>query len=346
MKKYISFLLVVHFFIGIALADVKPVNGIGAYSYVSNMKLEGYVGEQVNKHIDAWAATAYAHNPNIIKAIELAASGGDPYASLYSGAFLEQNEFFGKHLTGLSYLYALTNDDKVLTAGNELVDAMEKAQGKDGYMGVHAIGDRLGAKGNWDTWGHYHTMLGLYAWYRVTGDEKCMDMVSKAADYIMKHFERRNYRTGTGSFVYLAITHLYALLYQETGEGRYLQEAQRIMDDSWRPSGNWFNRGLQNKPFYTNGDDSRWEVLHTVEALAPLYAATGEEDYFTALENIWWSIIESDRRSTGGFSAQEKATGNPYAAGSIETCACVAWAALSVDYLRLSKIPMQPMNWN
>lgn len=337
MKRFVTLLLVVSLCSGTALADVRTVNGYGAYSYVSDMALEGYVGDQVDKHIAAWTLDAYERNPNIVEAIALAASGGDPNCTRYGGAFLEQNEFFGKHLTGLAYLYALTHDEGLYQAANTLVEAIQAAQGKDGYMGVHAEGDRLGAKGNWDTWGHYHTMMGLYQWYHVTGDQRCMDMVLKAAEYIMNHFENRNYRTGSDVYVDLAITHMFALLHQETGDSRYLEEATRIIEKTWRFHGNWLNRALDGKPFYTRDDRSRWEVLHTIEALAPLYAATGTQDYYTALENIWWSIIETDRRSTGGFSAQEKAVGNPYAAGSIETCACVAWVSLSVDYLRLSK---------
>ena len=134
-----------------------------------------------------------------------------------------------------------------------------------------------------------------------------------------------------------ACAHIFALLYGETQDPNYLRMLRKF-EHAWQLTGGNLVEDFQNgKPLFGGRHAARrWESLHTAQAVAELYLITGSGEYLRALRTIWESIRASDRHNTGGFSSLEEATGNPYNPRPIETCATVAWAALSVDMLRLT----------
>lgn len=255
----------------------------------------------------------------------------DPYAWY--------GEYPGKLLTGMAYSYKLTADEQLLQAGNALADALCGAQGDDGYMGVFNFVNRMGANGNWDVWNHYHCIYGLYEWYRVSGDEDYLNSAVKAADYILGYFAKRGtYVTKNGGTeMNLAISHAFILLFGETGKQEYFDAAKKIVDEDWNGTGDWLNNALFYKNDYFESNIPRWEALHTIQTLGGLYEQTKEQRYLDGLENIWNSILKTDVHNHGAFSTWEKACGNPYRYGPVETCCTVAWMALSTELLQLQK---------
>jgi DUF1680 family protein len=250
-------------------------------SYITNMELRGFVREKIDGNVDRWVLTMLENNENVIGGIRRA-NAGEPQIP-YKGCLLEQNEFFGKHLTGLSFCYSLTARQDVLEAGNEMVAQLAAAQGKDGYVGVHYGDDRLdGSDFNWDLWGHYHTIYGLAEWYRRTGNETALQVAVKAADFCIDHFADRSYSYGWESVNY-AIGHGYAVLHGITGEERYLREAVRLVRDYWPLHGNWMNDALEGKELYQS-ELPRWEVLHAIMTLSALWESTGEQAYYDAFD--------------------------------------------------------------
>lgn len=248
------------------------------------------------------------------------------------------NEFPGKLLTGMAYCYRLEPDPALLEAGNTLAAALRDAQGEDGYLGIYIGSGRMGGMGhNWDVWGHYHCIYGLYQWYLITGDSQVLDIALKAADYVYEYFTGagRSYDSAGWQTMNLAVSHGFALLYQETGDTRYLNAAKQIVLEEWPKSGNWLQDIQAGKDYYQSALP-RWEALHTLCTLGNLYEITGDAMYYKALEDIWYSIAKTDRHNTGGFTSGEQATGNPFDTGAIETCCTVAWMALSTEYLQLS----------
>ncbi|PWM98497.1 MAG: hypothetical protein DBX37_06675, partial [Massilioclostridium sp.] len=260
-------------------------------------------------------------------------------SSQYTGALVAwYDEFPGKLLTGISYSYLLNPDPDLLVAGNELADAMTNAQGKDGYLGIYAGNSVMGGQGsNWDVWGHYHSIYGLYNWYKITGNQTYLNTAIKAADYVYKYFIEggRTFDSAGSQTMNLGISHGFAVLYQETGDVRYLNAARQIVVEDWPRSGDWLNNALNGNDYYQS-PLPRWEALHTIITLGTLYEVDHNDNYYNALQDIWYSIQKTDVHNTGGFTSGEQACGDPYNTGAIETCCTVAWMALSTEYLQLS----------
>ena len=260
-------------------------------------------------------------------------------------------EFAGKYLTSAVLAYRLDPDPRLRAQLDSFVDALIGGQDEDGYLGPFPRHERLtgrtadGKGALWDLWGHYHAILGLLLWYRQVGYRPALDAARRAADHICRRFLDSAERVidAGAEEMNMAISHGLCLLYQETGEERYLRLVREIERD-WQtpPAGDYVRTALAGTPFHAT-PKPRWESLHDVQAILSLYEITGKEEYRRAFEQVWRSIRgdehQGDRHNTGGFTSGEKATGNPYDAGAIETCCTVAWMALSVDMLRLTGDP-------
>ena len=228
-----------------------------------------------------------------------------------------------------------------MTAGDDLdlmirsvISDMITRQDDDGYLGPFPKEERL--LGHWDLWGHYHWMLALMMWHQDTGDTDALDCVIRAADMVCNVYldtGRRVFDAGSHE-MNMAIIHVLGWLYRETGTERYWRMMRQI-EKEWEQAGDYYRTGLARTDFFKT-PKPRWESLHDVQGLVELYLITGDEQYRTAFENLWWSILYYDNHNTGGFTTGEKALGDPYAQGAIETCCTIAWMALTVDMLRLT----------
>ena len=268
-------------------------------------------------------------------------------------------EFAGKYITSGVQILRLTGDAVLRRHLQAFVAELISLQADDGYLGpwpedCHLTGKAPNASlsrnrlsPTWDAWGHYHAMLGLLLWHEETGDRQALQSTERIADLLCEKFlgQRRRGRrlVDTGSTeMNLAPVHALALLYRRTKTDRYLQLARQIVDefaamatDGSPLAGDYVNTAVAGMPFHET-PKPRWESLHPVMGMLELYYLTGDDGYRAAFEHIWWSIVQYDRHNNGGFSSGEKAQGNPYHPGAIETCCTVAWMATSVDMLRLT----------
>lgn len=302
----------------------------------------------------SWLLPAPGSNPAMLAMF--ADRDRPPYRNLlpWSG------EFAGKYLTGATQVLATGRDEALERSLAGFVSALAQLQDADGYLGPFPkehrltgnapnVGDKGG--GTWDAWGHYHALLGLLLWHERQGDKAALDAARRIGDLLCDRFlgaEKRPRLVDTGSTeMNLAPAHGLALLYRATGEKRYLDLAKQIVDvefaatapDGAPLAGDYLRRGLAGEPFYRT-PKPRWESLHPMMALSELAMITCEEKYAKAFENLWWSIVETDRHNHGGFSSGEQAQGNPYHQGAVETCCTVAWMAMTVEMLRLTGNPI------
>lgn len=314
-------------------------------SQIDSFKIVGYLGDRLKNNEAVWLHHVWENNPALFEVFR----ERDAHPRCIVPWF---GEYPGKILTGMALTYRMSGDSETLRAGRELIERLKALQGDDGYLGPHPKERRFNGPMHedtmavfqwehamlWDVWGHYHCIYGLHQWYAATGDTAALDIAIKAADSVYAYFIAgdRPFSSAGETEMNLTIGHAFALLYRETGRQAYLTAAESVVAEwSKEGCGNWFQDALAGKDFYAM-EKKRWEALHGVMTLAELYRATGRTEYYTALENIWRSIVRTDRHNDGGFSSSEGAVGDPYRLEPIETCCTVAWMALSTDYLKLS----------
>jgi uncharacterized protein len=301
----------------------------------------GLLGSRLAANLEQWLLVAPQANPAMLEIMR--DRDRQPRRDLVPWA----GEFAGKYLTSAVLAYRLQPDERLRAQLDRFVDELIATQAPDGYLGPFPQGERLTGKTSdgrlalWDVWGHYHCILGLLLWYREVGYEPALACCRRAADHLCARFLEgsERVRDAGAEEMNMAIAHGLCLLYQETGEERYLRLARSVEED-WQvpPAGDYMRTALAGVPFHQS-PKPRWESLHDIQALLAFYEIGGEAQYRQAFEHIWRSIREGDRHNTGGFSSGEQATGNPYDPRPIETCCTVAWMALSVDMLRMTADP-------
>jgi DUF1680 family protein len=310
----------------------------------STVRLTGWIGRYLEAVTNQWLKVAPASNPAILEMFRdrdrLPLREMVPWAG----------EFAGKHLTGATQVYRLTGDPELKAAIAGFVADLVRLQADNGYLGPWPKDSQLTGlapntsknRRTWDAWGHYHAMLGLLLWHEVSGDPAALAATRKIGDLICDKFTSARLVDTGSTEMNLAPIHSLCLLYRKTGTTKYLRMAEKIRDEfsatdqEGKPlAGDFLHGPLAGKEFFEL-PKPRWEGLHCIQGLGELGSITGDQKSRDAFEKIWWSIVKWDRHNNGGFSSGEKACGNPYNPGAIETCCTIAWTALGVDMLRLT----------
>lgn len=339
MKKTLSLLCLLCF------CTLLPASGKEAPTVLHNpvtaFRVGGHVGERLSANERTWLQPLLDNNPDLFGAF-LRPDSNSLFKCMWHG------EFPGKILTGVAQTYLTSGDPRTRAVGDRMAESLARSQRADGYLGPWSDRERFdNLPEKWDTWGHYHCMYGLYLWYEATGDRKALDVACRAADCVYDYFigGKRTFASQNWGECNFAVSHIFALLYLQTRNPRYLEAAEYIVRKEWTIpyhdfytnstlSGNWLDAALAGTPFCRSAQ-KRWESLYTLTTLSVLYRITGDRTYADAMESLWWGILQHDRHNTGSFGTGEGATGDLYGAGS-ETCNTVAWMTFSTEYLKLS----------
>ncbi|MEY2408469.1 MAG: uncharacterized protein QOF48_1139 [Verrucomicrobiota bacterium] len=312
----------------------------------TRFQLGGTVRDYLTGVTEQWLKVAPSSNPAMLEMFR------DRHRQPRRDLLPWSGEFAGKYLTSAVEVLRVTGDSGLKKSIAAFTRRLVELQAEDGYLGPWPIENRLtgrapnvGGKAGetWDAWGHYHVMLGLLLWHEDSGDTSALGAARRIGDLFCSKFQKARLVDTGSTEMNLAPIHSLCLLHQRTRDRRYLDAALKICDEfgalgpDGKPlAGDYLNAALTGREFFQM-PRPRWESLHPILGLAGLYHITGDEKYRRAFEHIWWSIVKLDRHNNGGFSSGEQAQGNPYHLGAIETCCTIAWTALSVDMLRLSR---------
>ena len=313
----------------------------------TRIMIDGFMDDYIRGVTEQWLLVAPRANPAMLEMFR--DRDAPPLRQMVPWA----GEFAGKYLTGAVQVLRVTRDRRLRAWLKEFVPLLIGFQDEDGYLGPWPKSCRLtntNSEGQrtWDTWSHYHLMLGLMLWHKETGDRDALTSAIRIADLICrKYLGRKKTRlVDTGSTeMNLAPVHTLCILYRKTRDERYLEMALQIVDefaaeeDGEPLAGDYLHAPLRGTEFFQT-PKPRWESLHPIMGLAELYWITGEDQYRQAFEQTWWSIVRFDRHNNGGFTSGEQATGNPYDLRAIESCCTIAWMAMSVEMLKMTMNPI------
>jgi DUF1680 family protein len=149
-----------------------------------------------------------------------------------------QTEFWGKWITSAIAAYRYAPEAALKKNIDQAVAGLLATQSADGYIGNYADSAHLK---QWDVWGRKYTLLGLLAYYDLTRDKRTLAASRRLADHLLTEVgpgkadivKTGNYRGMPSSSVLEPIL----LLYNRTGENKYLDYAKYIVQQWETPDG-------------------------------------------------------------------------------------------------------------
>lgn len=254
---------------------------------------------------------------------------------------LWQGEYWGK--TMLSYCalarYSGRSDVREIVRArtHELI---RRFQREDGYLCTYENPDFV-VGWNWNVWSRKYTMWALIEAYDLLGDSDLLDAAVKMGDHLLAQLERLDVKLAqTGCFVGLpsmSILKPMVLLYERTGEKRFLDFARSIVEDNDREDGrapNLIRNAFGPKPVCAwypqpNVWAKAYELMSVCEGLLEYSKATGEERPAEAVRRIWDKLAEDELNALGSVGFHDHFVG----ARSIpnvmtELCDVIHWMRL------------------
>jgi len=267
------------------------------------------------------------------------------------------SEFWGKWFLSAVAAQRYTQDPASLAAVEQSVRAMMSTQSADGYIGTYAPQNHLAT---WDVWGRKYTLLGLLAHHDLTGDRAALDSARRLADHLLTEVgsgkanivKTGAYRGMPSSSVLEPIV----LLYNRTGDARYLAFAEYIVAQWETPDGpRLISKALAGVPvaerfpqpakWYTweNGEKA-YEMMSCYDGLLELYRVTGNPDHLAAVVKTYENIRDTEINVAGSGASMECWYGGAekqttQARHMMETCVTMTWMKLGQNLLRLTGDP-------
>jgi uncharacterized protein len=310
----------------------------------SSIKIEGYLGEKMNLVV-----TERIMAQDVDHLVE-------PFRHK-DETRLWQSEFWGKWIQSAIAAYNYNHNPELLEIINKSVKGLLATQMPNGYIGNYS--DEAALQ-QWDIWGRKYTLLGLLAYYDLSGDKNTLKAASRLADHLLTQVgpgkvnivKTGNYRGMPSSSILEPIVYLY----RRTGDKRYLDFSKYIVEQ-WETSDGprLISSALSGIPVserfphpsswwsYENGQKA-YEMMSCYEGLLEMYRITGESDYLKAVEAAVRNIIDSEINIAGSGSAFEcwyngilYQTEPTY--HNMETCVTMTWMKLCFSLLRLTGNP-------
>jgi uncharacterized protein len=310
----------------------------------SSVKIMGYLGDKINLCIEK---RIKAEDPDYLV---------EPFRHK-SETKLWQTEFWGKWIQSAIAAYEYNHDPDLLKMIQRAISGLLSTQMPNGYIGNYSDAAELK---QWDIWGRKYTLLGLLAYFDITGDKNVLAASRRLADHLLSQVgPGKADIVKTGNFKGMpscSILEPMVSLYRHTGDIRYLDFAKYIVQQWETPDGpRLISSALAGVPVsgrfphpaswwsYENGQKA-YEMMSCYDGLLDLYKITGEPSYLKAVKMSVSNIIDEEINIAGSGSSFEcwykgaKYQNEP-TYHTMETCVTMTWMKLCFNLLRVTGDP-------
>jgi hypothetical protein len=270
-------------------------------------------------------------------------------------------EFWGKWFTSAALAYRYEADPKLRASLDAAVKGLLATQTPEGTITTYKPKAEFGG---WDTWGRKYTLLGLLAYYDLTGDAGVLDAARRHADCVLGHFGPGQADIAANGWwngmAASSILEPMVLLYRRTGEARYLRFSENIVRSWEGPKGpDLIGKALAGmavfkmfpgpdptkKGYMSGGSSKAYEMMSCYEGLVELYRVTGNPKYLEAVKKVFANIRDTEITILGSGSSWERwcngrARQTEQLPEWMETCVTVTWMKLAGQLLRVTGDPV------
>jgi DUF1680 family protein len=229
-------------------------------------------------------------------------------------------EFLGKFAQALINSYQYTNNQFYLEQAQKIIDTWIEAQAPDGYIASNPEGFSRGRRWDvWAVWEHKYTLLGLLDYYAITEEKRVLEAAREIGNLLINEYgsestKRDLMETGHAGMVGGSILEPITYLYQYTGESKYLDFCNHIIDMYEKENGPKIISELTERSGQVSrvGNGKGYEMLSCIIGILRMYQLTGKQLYLETAEKAWLDIIENNLYITGTATQGELFYGNKY----------------------------------
>jgi DUF1680 family protein len=270
-------------------------------------------------------------------------------------------EFWGKWYTSSALAYRHKPSPELRTILDDAVHALVRTQADNGSITSYKPSAELR---DWDVWGRKYSLLGMLAYYDLTGDKAILTAARRLADHTLDQIGpgKRNIVT-IGWWTGMAASSILepmVLLYRRTGDKRYLDFAEYIVEAWEGPKGpDLVNKALKGvsvfkmfpgpnpkkRGYMSGGQSKAYEMMSCYEGLIELYRITGKPRHLEAARKVFADIRDTEITILGSGSSWERwCNGRRRQAEPVpewmETCVTVTWIKFATQLLRITGDPV------
>ncbi len=263
---------------------------------LSKIQLTGYLGDRINAN----------HIERLLKIDETGILEGfynRPGKQTWVG------EYPGKYLHAAARAWNYSNDPRLKTQMDRIVDILISCQNQDGYLGTYLPDDYWT---DWDVWAHKYDLLGLLSYYSVTNYLPALKTCERIGDLLCRTFGNKPGQVAieqSGGHVGMAsmsVLESMVELYRYTGKKKYLDFCNYIVAAYDAPKGPHIISSLNTVGKVNKTANAKaYEMMSNCTGIIKMYQVTGNPVLLSAMQNGWNDIATNRLYITGTSSKGE-----------------------------------------